>query len=184
MSDKFDEFVKKQIESSEADSGGLSLEREKAIWLEKLEQLYSLVRQSLSKYLGDGSIRLEFSDITLQEEQLGSYTVKEAHVAMGRQVVKLTPLGTFLLGARGRVDMTGPRGIARFVVVPPGARAPQVIITAAVLGATAPPAPPIKSKTAAPETWVWKIATQPPRVTYVELTEESFREALMKVVNG
>lgn len=34
------------------------------------------------------------------------------------------------------------------------------------------------------ETWVWKIATAPPQITYIDLTPEVLREALMEVVGG
>jgi len=180
MSDKFDQFVKKQIKSSGAHGGKLDIEKEKAMWLEKLNQLYSLVKESLSEYITDGSIELEFSDIALTEELLGTYIVQEARIAVGQQIVKLKPLGTFLIGARGRVDMIGPRGTTRFTIVPPGARAPQVRVTIVLPGETAPTPEPIEP----PETWVWKIATPPPRITYIDLTKESFREVLMGVVNG
>lgn len=180
MNDKFDQFVKKQVQSLEASGGKLSIEKEKAMWLEKLDQLYSLVRESLSKYIHEGSIELELSDIDLTEELLGTYRVQEARITVGQQVVKLTPVGTFLIGARGRVDMTGPRGSARFTIVPPGARAPKIRVTIVTPGETPSPSEPIDP----PETWIWKIATPPPRITYIDLTHETFREALMGVVNG
>lgn len=180
MNDKFDEFVKKQNESSGADGGKLDIDKEMAMWIEKLDQLYLLVKNSLSKYIDVGTIELEFSYIALTEELLGTYTVREARIAVGQQLVKLTPIGTFLIGARGRVDMIGSRGAARFMILPPEARAPQVRVTIVLPGETSPTSEPIEP----PETWVWKIATPPPRITYIDLTEESFREALMGVVNG
>jgi hypothetical protein len=180
MSDKFKEFVTTQIESSKSAGGELNLEKEKAMWLEKLDQLYSLVRESLSEYINDGSIGVDFSDVALTEELLGTYTVQEAHIRVGRQVVKLKPVGTFLIGARGRVDMIGPRGITRFTVVPPGVSAVRVRVDVVLPGQTPRPPEPV----APPETWVWKIATPPPRITYIDLTPESFREALIGVVDG
>lgn len=180
MSDKFDQFVNKQIGSSENDGGTLDLDKEKEMWLEKLGQLYSLVEESLAEYIADGRINIERSDMALTEELLGTYIVQEARIIIGRQLVKLTPIGTFLIGARGRVDMSGPRGITRFTIVPPGARAPHVRVTVVVLGQMLPTDEPIVQ----PETWVWKIATPPPRITYIDLTKESFREALMSVIDG
>jgi hypothetical protein len=180
MSDKFDQFVKKQIASSGTSEDKLDLAKEKEMWLAKLEQLYSLVSESLSEYIADRSIVLEYSDVILTEELLGSYPVREAHIAVGRDVVKLKPIGTFLIGSRGRVDMVGPKGATRLTIVPPGARAPRVRVTIVHHGETPPADEPVDP----PETWVWKIATPPPRITYIDLTKESFREALMGVVNG
>ncbi|WP_156516572.1 hypothetical protein [Paraburkholderia caribensis] len=180
MSDKFDQFVKKQVESSKSGGGQIDLEKEKSMWLQKLDQLYSLIEDGLSDYIKDGSIRLSFVETTLTEDLLGTYAVREAHITIGTQSVKLRPLGTFLIGARGRVDMTGPRGITRFTIVPPDATAPRVRVTVLSPGQT----PPQQEAVAPPETWVWKIATPPPRITYIDLTPETFREALIGVVNG
>ena len=32
--------------------------------------------------------------------------------------------------------------------------------------------------------WLWKIASRPPKVSYLEITEETFFEAVMEVVNA
>jgi hypothetical protein len=180
MSDTFDQFVKQQIESSKSEGGTLDLEKELGMWRGKLDQLYALVANSLSEYTADGSIGIDFSQIELTEELLGTYTVMEGLVTVGRQVVKLRPIGTFLVGARGRVDMSGPRGITRLVIVPPEARAPQVRVTLTSHGERKA----LNELTSPPESWVWKIATPAPRITYIDLTKESFREALIGVVNG
>jgi hypothetical protein len=102
MTDKFGQFVKKKQDESSAHPGGkLDLEREKAVWLGKLTSLYQLVHQSLEQYLADDSIFLRYPDLQISEELLGAYTVQEAHITIGREVVHMTPLGTFLVGARG-----------------------------------------------------------------------------------
>lgn len=176
MSDKFDQFVKKQVEASRE----IDLAQEKEIWLKKLDQLYGLVEESLAAYTKNGSISVRYTDMPLTEELLGTYVVKAADIAIGGQRVKLKPVGTFLIGARGRVDMTGPRGVTRFTIVPPDATAPRVRVTVQMPGQTTPSNEPV----AAPETWVWKIATPPPQVTYIDLTLETFRDALIGVVNG
>jgi hypothetical protein len=177
MSDKFDEFIRKQNESSGVGDQGIDLATEKEMWLKKVEDLYSLVSESLEEYTSSQMAKIDFADISLTEELIGTYSLREAHISLGRQAVKLTPIGTFLVGARGRIDMKGPRGVARFLVVPPESREPRIRVT---YGDTPTPSDPI----APPETWIWKIATPPPRVTYIDLTKESFREALMGVVNG
>jgi hypothetical protein len=182
MNNTFDDFVRQQIATSTDGGNGLDLEQEKSMWLEKLDQLYELIRDSLSQYIVDGSIRLEMEDVALHEEQLGTYLAKSARIMIGRQVVLLNPVGTFLIGSRGRVDMDGPRGKVLFTIVPPDANAPKVRVTVSLNGI--PPAHQSQEQSAPPETWVWKIATPPPRITYIELNQDSFRAALMGVVNG
>lgn len=180
MNDNFDDFIRKQVRSSTGEGTSLDLAKEKETWLTKIDKLYELVHQSLRNYIDDGSINVEVTDFPLHEQLLGSYTAKAARIMVGRQVVTLKPVGTFLIGARGRVDMTGPRGITKFVIVPPNAQRVQVTITEVKPGDRPKPAEP----TAPPETWVWKIATPPPRITYTELNAESFRSALMGVMGA
>jgi hypothetical protein len=119
--------------------------------------------------------------VTLTEEQLGSYPAKAGRIVIGNQVVELKPLGTFLIGARGRVDMVGPRGIARFVIVPPDAKGFTVRVSVVKPGER--PTSPEKP-TVPPSAWRWKLVTSPPRISYIELTQESFRDALVGVVDG
>ncbi|AXI62933.1 hypothetical protein DLD99_21445 [Pseudomonas kribbensis] len=177
MTDKFEEFIRKQNELSGDGDQGLDLQTEKDMWFAKLNELYALVSDSLKEYTSANLAKIDFRDIAMTEELIGAYTMQEAQISLGRQIVKLTPIGTFLIGARGRVDMKGPRGMARFLIVPPDSREPRIRVTFGDTPAVADPVAP-------PETWVWKIATAPPRVTYIDLTKESFREALMGVVNG
>jgi hypothetical protein len=179
MSDKFDEFIQKHI-ASETGGGTFDPEAEKAMWLGKLQALYALVKASLSEHIDAGKVTLTFQEIALMEEALGVYKVLEASISIGRQVVKLTPVGTFLIGARGRVDMRGPRGVARFLIVPPGSTAPRVRVAVVEPGKP----PPAREAVAPPETWVWKIAGSPPRITYADLTPDSFRDVLMGVMDG
>jgi hypothetical protein len=174
MNTKFDQFIKEHIASLPAQA--IDLETEKNLWLEKLDALYDLVERSLAPYLKPGSIRLNFRTIDLYEDQLGNYQVPSLDISVGRAIVKLNPIGTFLIGVRGRVDMNGPRGTARFVIAPSGSPTP-----------TFPTAVPFLNRSpdaGLSEAWVWKISTPPPRITYIDLTEESFREALMGVVDG
>ncbi len=180
MSD-FDDFIREQSASLIEEAAGLTLEQEKQIWIDNLNKLYELVKKSLQTHINEGNVQLSFPTIYLTEEQLGTYSVEMAHIKIGRNIVKLEPIGTFLIGVRGRLDMIGPRGSACFVIVPPESRKPRVRVTVTRPG---DPSPPPEERGTPPEKWVWKIQTSPPHVGYIELDEKNFREALMGVVNG
>ena len=94
----------------------------------------------------------------------------------------MTPVGTLLIGAKGRVDVVGPAGRARLVLVNSEASSPPTIkVRVSIGGKPEPPAvaaPPKQIK------WGWKIATSPPTVRYIELTQDSLFQALMEVANG
>jgi hypothetical protein len=104
-------------------------------------------------------------------------------LTIGADRVVLRPIGTLLFGVRGRVDMEGPNGTVKFILT--GKRSNGIRISASAApasGRAAAPAP--ESEPDASEEWVWKIATAPPKVRFIELTSEAFFDALMEVVNG
>jgi hypothetical protein len=93
----------------------------------------------------------------------------------------MTPIGTLLIGAKGRVDVVGPAGRARLVLVNSIASGPTIRVTVSIGGKPEPPTAEVEPKEI---TWEWKIATSPPAIRYIELTQESLFRALMEVANG
>lgn len=181
MAKDFDEFVKRQVaEAKKEKSEALNVEVEKKMWILRLHELYKIAQGSLDAYIKDGRIQFAIEERELHEEALGSYQAPAARIIVGRSVATLEPVATFLIGARGRVDMTGPRGLVRFLIVPRESQGITVRVTSGARKAEASPA----ERTVPLKDWVWKIATQPPNVTFMELNEEVFRDSLMKIVNG
>jgi hypothetical protein len=180
MKREFDRFVHDQLANLDKQGGPVDADKERKMWLGKLDDLYAIVRRSLKPYIAKGLLDFALTDITLDEEWLGKYTVQRGAIYLGRKVVHLDPKGTVHVHNRGRVDMDGPRGIARLVLVPADADYAKVRAIFppldGILDPNEPPAPP-------PEEWVWKIAMPRPRV-YMELVPESFRETLMGVIRG
>lgn len=77
--------------------------------------------------------------------------------------------------------MTGRGGKVRFVLVNQEVSAPRISVTVRLEGAPLQePAAPVQ----APINWAWKIATSPPSIRYLELTEETFFDALLEVANA
>jgi hypothetical protein len=171
MSNQFSNFVQELKVEAEEQSGGMSPEHEKQDWLRRLHELHGMVHGFLKDYLAAGDISISARDVTLHEDQLGNYTAQQIEIKLGHALVKLKPIGTYLIGVHGRVDMDGPRGSCKLVVVPESAYRP-------VSGAGA-----VKSDWTVPPL-AWKFATPPPDVRYIELTAESFQDALMKVIRG
>jgi hypothetical protein len=174
--DSFDEFVKRQQQEP------VDWAKQREEWLEKLDVLYRMIEQSLNKYIDAGEIKCEYSNIELNEEDIGTYTARKMRITIGRRVVTLTPVGTMLIGAKGRVDVVGPAGQTRFMLLNSKASRPSDMISVRVsVGKPPPSSPPSKPQEI---TWVWKIATNPPIVQFIELTKETLFQALMEVANG
>jgi hypothetical protein len=176
----FGEFVKRQ-QTASAEGSRVDWTKERDEWLRHLKELYDQTESFLAEYIKTGAIKFNYRDIRLNEENIGSYSARQMILKIGRQEITMTPIGTLLIGAKGRVDVVGPAGRTRLVLVNREASGPAIRVTVSIGGKPEPP--PVG---AAPKEikWAWKIATSPPTIKYIELTQESLFQALMEVANG
>ncbi|WP_312328269.1 hypothetical protein [Stenotrophomonas sp.] len=172
MSKEFENFVRGASKVAE-EQQSFDAEQEKRTWASKLDELHAIVERSLDPFFLDGSISIRPEVVRLSEPHLGSYDAKGARIVLGNMTAQLKPIATFVVGARGRVDLIGPRGRVRIVLVPADTTGfPIRAVSATGPGPTLPPV----------EEWRWKFTTSPPHVRYVDVDEESFQNALMEVM--
>lgn len=171
----FKDFV--TAKAAEASQPAVDWGQVKEDWIIRLGDLVNNVTKWLEPY--KENIGLEPRVVQLTEEMIGSYQAPMLVITIGHNVVSLEPVGRFLIGVAGRVDIKGPKGIARLLVVPKDSSGPRIQVKVAAQGQTTSTAgiPPVSE-------WVWKFASPPPAIRYTDLTEESFLDALMGVVNG
>ena len=173
----FDDFVNQQADSSAQEEIDWAAQLQE--WKDYLNEFYSKIEGFLKPYIDSNKLILKKNLIRLEEEYIGTYTVHNLEIKLGDKKITLTPIGTLLIGAKGRIDMEGPRGKVRFVLVAKKATEPQIKVR-------------IKNDNEGLQDdslpnnfdWSWKIATPPPRISYIEFEKESFQAALMEVVNG
>lgn len=171
MTDRFRQFVLDQKMQADADAAALTPEQDKQRWLENLQNLSCMVQEWLAEYAAEGVITVQTEDILLNEQQVGHYKAPLVKIRVGSHLVKLKPIGTFLIGAYGRVDMEGPRGVCRLTLVPANASGPKIVFNTDL-----PPDQPVAL--------AWKIATPPPTTKYIDLTRDAFLDEMMRVVQG
>lgn len=176
---RFDEFVKEQnqiAQNSDIDWG-----RQKKDWQRFVKLFYEQISGFLDSYIKSEQIKIQFSDKEMHEEYLGSYKVKKASLIIGRKEIKLDPIGTMLIGTKGRIDMNGPNGTVRFILADKDTTAPKITVEISINGS-----PPPKKITSAKKEidWQWKIANQTPKIEYLPLNKDEFLKALMAVSNG
>jgi hypothetical protein len=181
MDDKseFDAFVKRQQESAASTGTDWSFELED--WLRHLGELYGKIEELLQDYIASGAIAASYREIPMNEESIGSYTARQMTLEIGPQEISLRPIGTLLIGTKGRVDVVGPSGRTRFLLVNNEASRPNLRMATVGRGQQNMPRPEDPPR---PITWTWKIATSPPGIEYIELTQESLFRVLMEVANG
>lgn len=180
--EKFKKFLEEKNEE-----GKVNLEERKQFFIKKVNELYSII----DKYLEPFKDKMEIKDekMTIYEEELGSYKVKKRTMKIKNRIVELIPIGTFIIGAFGRVDMEGPYGKVIFVLVPKDKYGLEISIETFsefekekiedYLERQEKEKEKIKEKEK-----VWKISTFPPCIRYLDLNEDIFFEKLMEIVDG
>jgi|SRR5271156_1894150 len=153
-------------------------------WLRDLNSLHQRIVGYLRDYIKAGSISYEFVEIALTEQNIGEYFAKRMDIKIGRQIVRLEPIGTLLVGCKGRVDAVGSAGRAQIILINAKAKGAADLISVRVtLGtkgsASPPPSPPMQ-----PVSWVWKIVTNTFPRTFVDLNKETFLALLMEIANA
>ncbi len=175
----FAEFVARQQGASDDVEANWPEIRDE--WLKELDSLYSRIIDFLKEFVANGSIDYRFAEITLTEENIGTYQARRMNVSIGRQHVFLEPIGTLLVACRGRVDAVGSSGRAQLMLVNEKAKSVADLITVTVAkGGSLPSARPAKESIS----WAWKILAREPRGTFLELDRDSFFDLLVEIAGA
>lgn len=179
----FDEFVKRQQEEAAAAQAEppFDADSELKTWLDRLNSLYQELSTYLSEYVQAGSVSHQLQDINLEEDFSGTYVAKMMLVRIGLKQIRIVPIGTMLIGSRGRVDIVGEAGRSRLVLINSKITNPRQLVQVQIVDPSRPP----QKKAARREEieWVWKIVSAPPSSAFLELTKETFFNALLDVSN-
>jgi len=177
----FDEFVNRQ-QAKTTETFPVNWETQRDEWLMHLDSLYSKIESLLAKYVSSGQIQFGYQNIELNEEYIGSYIAKRMTLRIGRQEVTFVPVGTLLIGSKGRVDVIGPAGRAEMLLVDSTASGPRSLIHVTVEIGGKLPVPP--SEPEREIEWEWRIVTRPPERRFIEITQQSLFQLIMEVANG
>jgi hypothetical protein len=180
----FDEFVARENASAAAESTEINWGQQRDEWLAYLDRLYALIEDYLQTYFASGQIDHFYREVELNEESIGTYTARELVLKIGRQEIAFKPIGTLLIGMKGRVDVRGPAGSATLVLVNSRATGVRSLIqvTVRVAGRPQPPSPPPTPPVEI--TWEWRIFGRPPEGLFLPLTRESLFDLIMEVANA
>ncbi len=151
--------------------------KQKDEWLASLKQLYGLVEEWLKNYVDSEVVSFEYISKEMHEEHIGMYNVEKVIINIASEKVMLDPIGTLLVGAKGRVDMKGKNGRIKFVLVPK-----QSIGSSIQVSVKNDIDSELEKQIINRIEWVWKIATQPPFIKYIDLDNDSFSDALLEVI--
>jgi len=176
---KFDEFVQQQ--NNNEDDSVFDPKQQLNEWFDYLDVLYKNITSFMKTYLDKNQAEISYDNITLTEDFSGSYEIRRMLLKIGRSTITFTPIGTMLIGAKGRVNVQGPSGGARLILMNENVTTASQLITVRVSKpGEAPPALP-KAKDI---NWTWKIMPFAPKRDFIDLTEDSFLEMILTVAKS
>lgn len=175
----FDRFVAEQREIQASQHiTPFDPHKELRDWLDRLDDLYSNFLGYLDEYIEKGSVSCEFETIQLNEDFSGPYDAKTMLIRIGLKLVKVIPIGTMLIGSRGRVDISGPAGTARLVLMNAKISNPRDMVRVTIVDPKEPKPTPTERS---PIEWAWKLIGSPSSPNFTDLNQESFLKALLEV---
>ncbi len=118
---KFEELVREYAERERTDEAEAPALRQSRIqwWEGRVGALLGDISRWLSPLVQSGSLKIEPGKVNLEEESLGRYEIASGIIKLGPKRLTLNPIGTIIIGALGRIDVTGPNGKAVLLLVAP-----------------------------------------------------------------
>lgn len=157
--------------------------KEKQDWLNFINIFYDQVKSWLEDYNSKGLVKYSYTNKNITEDNIGSYEVKKLDLILAGSRVTFDPIGTLLIGAKGRIDLVGPKETIKFVLVDKSSKGLK--FTTTVITGNDPIDSAPKKENIKKIDWTWKILTRhSSRISYDEFTEDNFLEALMESING
>ena len=171
------------LNEDKATEGFFDWEKEKSEWIGYVNTFYTNILAWL-KPLTDkpnSNLKISFETMVLSEEEIGDYEIKKMKLVIKGHRVVLEPIGTNLIGAKGRIDMTGTYGTVRFLLVDKKLKKPNVTvrITNPIMDQVLE-----DQKQYSPVEWEWRIVTFPPNVQFIPFNEETFSNSLLSVIKN
>jgi len=179
-----DDFVRCERHSAQVlDEQSVEWHAEKTEWLAYLDGLYAKVSEFLGSYVDQGQVSIVYEKVALHEELIGPCAAKAMTIRIGSKVVQLEPIGTNLIGSRGRVEVSGPLGSARLLLLRKAVTSASDLVQVTVSFSGLLPPRSARRLDSAPD-WTWKIVSRPPARSFVDLDKETFLNLLLEVSNG
>ena len=112
----FEELVQQFAESQIASDKAVEVAKEEAwtavreLWVRQVHGLYDQVEGWLGAVIAGGWVEATREQRLLTEECLGEYAIESLQLHVGSLKMRFDPLGTLMLHAFGRIEVTGPQG--------------------------------------------------------------------------
>ncbi|RYF40601.1 MAG: hypothetical protein EOO38_21705 [Cytophagaceae bacterium] len=179
-SNDFDQFVSGLQANKESQKEFWTRQRDE--YIADVDSLYGHIEKFLEPWTSNGSIAIEYHPQSIHEEDTGPYEVRKCIILIGNRSVALTPVGTQLIGTKGRIEISGASGRSRLMLVDAASPGPRVLVTM-----SNPRRQEKKQADPQPEqdiAWTWKIVSNPPDLKFIDFNRDNFLDLIMGITNG
>ena len=181
--EEFKKFLNETTETKQEDPNLKErVEAEKKYYIDMVNKLYAQIKEWFKD--DEPSIQLSTERITITEELTGPYTIDELTLTINSIPLKITPIGTYVIASRGRVDLKGPNGEIKIVICDEKVTHPRQLIKC-YDSIEEREKDEAKAKEEMKHTnFIWKIVDSDPPVSFIELSYNTFTDSIGKVING
>jgi hypothetical protein len=117
MNQSLTDLLRKKQKQSEA-GAGINWDERRDKYLADVKNLYDQIETMLSEPIAQKSVTLQRRPKQLTENYIGTYSIDDLILVVGKEQVRFSPRGRNILGAAGRVDIVGERGEVALIVQP------------------------------------------------------------------
>ena len=172
----FKDFVDASVGRANEERPKFNREEVINVYKKRVEDFFSHVENDwLKEYINNG-VSVSTDTITIFEERLGNYMVESRLITIGCHKIKLTPIGTILIGTPARIDMEYGSLSAMFVMVGENITCAGDQIVISINGERA-------RKRKDPGQLVWKYVKNNRQRNYMTVTADTFQKAIMTLIN-
>jgi hypothetical protein len=111
------EYLQKKKDESEKQQNSINWDARRQRWQKAIGTLYKSIEKWLRDAIDQNIVAVNYIDTTIEEEYIGQYPIRILRLDVGAERVVFEPKGTLIMGASGRVDVTGKEGTIRLVLI-------------------------------------------------------------------
>jgi hypothetical protein len=179
---EFDEYIQTKSDKPTSDFKEQQLRE----WKEYLAILYkNIIEIWMADYIEKGLVTTKYNKIRIHEEFSGDYEVDSLVLFFHNKNIVFEPVGTMLVGAKGRVDIKSANGTVRLILVDKDLDGPNIQVKLFTSKKEKEEYDlKKKAETSKKVEWEWKIFLNNDNIEYIKLDENNFFDILMELSNG
>jgi hypothetical protein len=182
---EFESYLESTLEKEVANSD--FVKKELSDWHDYLDMLYKNILKSwIGEYIEKGLIKFKKNKKNIYEEFSGTYEVESLELNINGKFVIFEPIGTMLVGSKGRVDVVGKNGTVSLILVDKDSNGPNIEIK--LFTSKKELIEDEAKENFSPKKnieWAWKIfLNNNNRIEYIDLNESNFLDIITGLTNG